>query len=104
MAGKASRENGKLGGRPPSEATIRTQKAREFISEQLEASLPPIVAKAITQAMEGNNEARMWLSDRGWGKATQFLDIEHNLPASLAEILAHGITNETGDTDVPEES
>lgn len=66
-----SGENGKKGGRPVSEATIRTQEAREYISQQVKDSLGAIVAKAITQAIEGNSDARSWLSDRSWGKPTQ---------------------------------
>lgn len=68
---KTSAENGKLGGRPPSEATIRTQLAREYISEQLKKNLPSIVSKAITQAKAGDPKARDWLSERAWGKAPQ---------------------------------
>jgi hypothetical protein len=77
-AADASRENGKLGGRPKSEATIRSQLAREYISLQLKDSLPAIVAKAITQAIEGNSEARNWLSDRGWGKAPINLGVDED--------------------------
>lgn len=68
---ETSAKNGELGGRPVSEATLRTQLAREYISEQLKDSLAPIVAKAITQAMEGDSKARDWLSERAWGKAPQ---------------------------------
>lgn len=66
-----SASNGKSGGRPISEATIRTQEAREYISQQVKDSLGAIVSKAIVQAIEGNAEARSWLSDRSWGKPTQ---------------------------------
>lgn len=58
-------------GRPKSEATIRTQAARDYISLQMKDSLAPIVAKAITQAIEGDKDARAWLSDRAWGKPVQ---------------------------------
>lgn len=68
---ETSAKNGELGGRPVSEATIRTQMAREYISLQLKDSLSPIVAKAITQAIEGDAKARDWLSERAWGKAPQ---------------------------------
>ncbi len=67
----SARENGKLGGRPQSEATIRTQLAREMISKALQDSLPMIIAKAIVQASEGDDKARQWLSDRAWGKPIQ---------------------------------
>lgn len=71
---ETSAENGKMGGRPVSEATLRTQFARDYISKQVEDSLGAIVAKAITMAIEGNEGARNWLSDRAWGKAQQAID------------------------------
>lgn len=63
-------------GRPKSEATLRSQAARDYISKQMADSLAPIVAKAITQAMEGDKYAREWLSDRAWGKPVQRNEIE----------------------------
>ncbi len=72
---ETSAENGKKGGRPVSPATIRAQAARDYISAQTQASLGPIVAKAITQAMEGNKDAREWLSDQGWGKPQQRVNL-----------------------------
>lgn len=65
---ETSAENGKKGGRPRSESTIRAQMARHYIAEQVEASLAPIVAKAIVQAIEGDKDARNWLSERAWGR------------------------------------
>lgn len=72
---QTSRENGKKGGRPVSDATIRAQLGRDYISKQLQDSLAPIVAKAITLAMEGDYHARDWLSDRAWGKPQQNIDL-----------------------------
>ncbi len=63
-------------GRPKSEATIRAQAARDYISKQVADSLGPIVAKAITQAMEGDKYAREWLSDQAWGKPVQRNTVE----------------------------
>jgi hypothetical protein len=63
-----SAENGKKGGRPISEATIRAQEARDYISQQVKDSLGAIVAKAVTQAIEGDSKAREWLSSYSWGK------------------------------------
>ena len=65
-------------GRPISEATIKAQLARKIIAERLEASLEPIIAKAITQALEGDKYAREWLSDRAWGKAPINLGVDDN--------------------------
>ena len=82
---KTSKENGKKGGRPVSQATIRAQAARDYISAQVQASLAPIVAKAITQALEGNSDARDWLSSYSWGKAQQFVDISVGVQPEIDE-------------------
>lgn len=71
-----SAKNGEKGGRPISEATKRAQAAREYIAKQVEDSLGAIVNKAITQAIEGNGEARNWLSERGWGKPAINLGVD----------------------------
>lgn len=76
---ETSAENGKQGGRPVSEATIKAQLAREYIAEHLKQSLEPIVAKAMNDAILGDATARAWLSDRAWGKPKQemgFTDTE----------------------------
>lgn len=72
----ASRENGKLGGRPKSLATIRTQKAREYISEQLERDLPAIYSSLAAKALDGDTQAAKELFDRGYGKAAQIVVTE----------------------------
>lgn len=71
MSGLASRENGKKGGRPKGYAAIQAEKSRKIICEQLEKEWTPIVIKAIEQAKSGDNNARTWLSDRGYGKVAQ---------------------------------
>lgn len=68
---ETSAENGKQGGRPISEATIKAQLAREYIAEHVKQSLEPIVAKAINDAILGDATARAWLADRAWGKPKQ---------------------------------
>ena len=76
---ETSAENGKQGGRPISEATIKAQLAREYIAEHVKQSLEPIVAKAINDAILGDATARAWLADRAWGKPKQemgFTDTE----------------------------
>lgn len=80
---ETSADNGKLGGRPVSEATIKAQLAREYIAEHVKQSLEPIVAKAINDAILGDDKARAWLSDRAWGKPIQALDV-----TSLGEKLS----------------
>jgi len=71
MASGGKREGA---GRPTSLATLEAQKARELLLERLIPKWGPIVDKAIEQAVEGNQQARDWLSERGLGKVTQGLD------------------------------
>ncbi len=73
---KTSADNGRKGGRPQSEATIRAQLAREYISEQLQKSLEPIVAKAINDSILGDRYAREWLSSYAWGKPAINLGVD----------------------------
>lgn len=80
---ETSAENGKNGGRPVSEATIRAQLARKFIAEEVAKQLMPIVARAITDAVLGDKDARNWLSDQGWGKAPQL--VEHSGELALID-------------------
>ena len=63
-----SAKNGKNGGRPVSEATLKAMAARLYIAQEVEKSLTPMVAKAINDAVLGNHEARKWLSEYAWGK------------------------------------
>lgn len=93
-----SAENGKKGGRPLASSTLQAQKARQYIAEQLDKNLGPIVAKAVEQAMEGNQQARDWLSDRGWGKAMQSIDHTTNGKDMPLPIL----TNVQGDEHTKE--
>jgi hypothetical protein len=37
--------------------------------------LEAILSKTILQAKEGDAQARQWLSDRGWGKAPETIDV-----------------------------
>jgi hypothetical protein len=74
MDGRAqtSAINGILhGGRPKSEATIRTQLARDYISEQLAKDLPALYSSIAAKALDGDVPAFKELCDRGWGKAVQ---------------------------------
>jgi hypothetical protein len=68
MAGNASRENGKKGGRPKGLPALEAERARIMIAEKLVTEFEPIVDKAIMQAKEGLKDAREWLTDRAYGK------------------------------------
>jgi hypothetical protein len=72
---QTSAENGKKGGRPMKDSTIRAQLARDYISEQVQHSIEPIVAKAINDAILGNDVARAWLADRAWGRPMQAIEM-----------------------------
>ncbi len=87
MAGDVSRKNGKKGGRPPSQAYIRAQVAREYISVQVQNSLTPIVARAISEAIQGDRYAREWLSAYAWGKPKQEISLGEAEPPIDHETL-----------------
>lgn len=76
MAGAASRENGKKGGRPKGKKTLLMEKAREMVAVALDKDLKPILAKAITQAKAGDRFAREWLSNYAWGKPVSIVMTE----------------------------
>lgn len=69
MAQRGGKREG--AGRKKGLASILADKARDYIAEQIDKELKPIVEKAIEQAKAGDYKAREWLSERGWGKAVQ---------------------------------
>lgn len=69
---KSSAINGKKGGRPlgaVDKRTIEARLQREYLIEQFEKHLAPIVETALAQAEAGNKDARDWLTEHAWGKA-----------------------------------
>lgn len=68
--------NGKKGGRPKGYSAIQAEKAREILCKELEKEWAPIVLKAIEQAKNGDQNARNWLSERGYGKVAQAITTE----------------------------
>jgi hypothetical protein len=72
-------------GRKKGKATLESEAMRNMIAEQLHIHFKPIVLKAIDQAKEGNKDARDWLTDRAFGKASQSLAITGNL--NIAKVL-----------------
>ena len=75
MAGDASRENGKKGGRPKGYAALQAEKQREYVAKQLEIHWAPIVKKTIELAENGDKAAREWLADQAFGKPKQAIDL-----------------------------
>lgn len=71
MAGKASRENGKKGGRPKGFAALEAERQRAYVAQVLVKQFAPIVERATEQAKSGDKHARSWLSDFAFGKPTQ---------------------------------
>ena len=99
MAGQASRENGKLGGRPKGYAALEAERQRIYVAERLVIEFAPIVDKAIEQAKEGNQQAREWLTDRAFGKAQQFVDHTTDgkeLPVPILGGITHQNDNKEG--------
>jgi len=65
-------------GRPKGFAALEAERARIMICEKLQTEFMPIVDMAITQAKEGNKDAREWLTDRAFGKAVNVIDLNIN--------------------------
>ncbi len=81
-------------GRKKGEATLAAERIRNYIAEQVERHLNPIVSKAIEQAKAGNKDARDFLLDRSFGKPRQNVGLdggEEGDPISIqiSEIIAH---------------
>ena len=50
MAGSASRENGRKGGRPKQQATLDKLAAREFVRQRVTAALGPLIDAQVANA------------------------------------------------------
>lgn len=70
-AAKASRENGKLGGRPKGFAALEAEAQRAWAAEDLRDHFKEIWAKAIEQAKSGDKGARDYVTEFPFGKAIQ---------------------------------
>lgn len=74
-----NRENGAKGGRPKGYAALAAEKAREILIQKLEKEWDPIVTEAIKQAKKGDATARAWLTERGFGKIKDEIDLNSNI-------------------------
>ena len=100
----SSAKNGILGGRPISTATLTTQEARKWLSEETTRRLVPLYEVLYLKAIDGDITAIKELLDRSYGKPIQgvelagkdgnpliFLPLEliqkHNLPIKAESIL-----------------
>lgn len=78
MAGIASKENGKKGGRPKgtkTAVTIAKEKAREYLARRVEEEIQPIANSLIEKASTGDVQAIRELFDRAWGKPAQGIEL-----------------------------
>lgn len=71
MAGDASRNNGKLGGRPK----LFASKLREALIREAEANAEPLAKVLMAKAMDGDIPAIKEMMDRALGKALQNIDM-----------------------------
>ena len=102
MAGQASRENGKKGGRPKGFAALEAERQRAYVAEVLVKEFKPIVLKAVKQAKEGDKYAREWLTDRAFGKAQQHVDHTtegKELPQPIFNVHPNNSNEENIETD-----
>ena len=79
MPGKASRENGKKGGRPigsKEDHTRLAEEGRAYILARVATELEPIVTRQIQQAKAGDGNARKDLLDRAYGKPKETVEVQ----------------------------
>lgn len=92
MAGDISRENGKKGGRKKGAAAILAEKSREYIAKRVAKEQGPIIDKAIEQARAGDDKARQFLYERGFGKVAQTVDLGNKdgvpFQVGISEVIA----------------
>jgi hypothetical protein len=95
MAGNASKENGKKGGRPKGSKanhTIVAEQGRAFVIAIIAKNLKPLIEAMVQKATKGDVHAFRELMDRGWGRPVQAL--EHSgkdgapIPIEISEAIA----------------
>lgn len=55
--------------------TLSHDEFQALLRERLKASMPEIISVAEAQALQGDKDARGWLIDRAYGKASQNVDV-----------------------------
>lgn len=87
MAGQASRENGKKGGRPKGQATIEREKMKDYIAQKVAENGEAIVACLLAKALDNENPQQIAavkeLFDRGFGKPVQALAGDTDNPLTV---------------------
>lgn len=75
MAGQASIENGKKGGRPKGYVALAAERTRQKIAEMVEKEIVPLTQAQIDKAVKGDTQAYKELMDRGFGKVKEHVDV-----------------------------
>jgi hypothetical protein len=83
MAGQASIENGKKGGRPKAAHTIQAEQAKALLISMYLEKVKPINEALLKKAEEGDIQAIRELHDRVWGKSPQAITGESGGPIKL---------------------
>lgn len=86
MAGTASVENGRKGGRPKGSKashTLQTEAGRAFVVATIAKHLGPLIDAMVEKAKKGDTQAFKELFDRGWGKSPQPLTGDKDNPVYI---------------------
>lgn len=86
MAGQASRENGKKGGRKKGYSAIQAELKRDLTARLLDKEWKPVVLAQIKAAKLGSVEAFKALRDTAYGKPKETLDANINNTFSLLDL------------------
>lgn len=85
---RANRENAKKGGRKKGVVTLEREKARQYIAEHIGEYMPQLFEVLIKKSVVDEDVAAMReLFDRGFGRATQAIDVttKNEAPSTLTK-------------------
>ena len=99
MAGDASRENGKKGGRPRGTASIVAQEFREKLAEKIRQDVEKWLAALEPKALGGDVYAWNAVMDRAFGKPQQAIDHTTDGKQLPTPILAYVSNNNSNSQD-----
>ena len=91
-----SSNNGKLGGRPTGPATIEREKAKAYIAINIGKYMPQIFKALIKKASKGDVLAIRELFDRGFGKASQAIEMSGKDGNPLLIQISEAIARKNG--------
>jgi hypothetical protein len=99
MAGTASIENGKKGGRPKGSKashTLQAEAGRAFVVATIAKNLGPLIEAMVERATKGDVRAFDALMDRGWGRPVQALVNGGNEPLRIAVEISETVAKKNG--------